>query len=89
MSKWITLLAVLKVILPYLCLSYRHLFFFSVGVFTGYSSLTIALALPDDGKVIACDINTDFTDIGKPFWKEAGVDGKIDLRIAPATETLR
>ncbi len=63
--------------------------FFSVGVFTGYSALTIALVLPEDGKVVACDVSTDFTDVGKPYWKEAGVDGKIDLRIAPATETLR
>jgi len=58
-------------------------------VFTGYSSLAWALSIPEDGKVVACDTSTEFTDIGKPFWKEAGVDHKIDLRIAPAAETLR
>jgi len=60
-----------------------------VGVFTGYSSLAWALSMPEDGKVVACDISTEYTDIGKPFWEEAGVDHKIDLRIAPAVETLR
>ncbi|KAF6023277.1 COMTD1 [Bugula neritina] len=60
-----------------------------VGVFTGYSSLAWALSMPEDGKVVACDISTEYTDIGKPFWKEAGVDHKIDLRIAPAVETLQ
>jgi len=58
-------------------------------VFTGYSSLAWALSVPEDGKVVACDISTEYTDIGKPFWKEAGVDHKIDLRIAPAVDTLR
>jgi len=60
-----------------------------IGVFTGYSSLSIALVLPDDGKVIACDVTDTFAQIGMPLWKEAGVDHKIDLRIAPATETLQ
>ncbi|XP_064630891.1 probable caffeoyl-CoA O-methyltransferase 2 [Lineus longissimus] len=60
-----------------------------VGVYTGYSALSAALALPPDGKVIACDISEEFTSIGKPFWKEAGVDGIIDLRIAPAGETMQ
>jgi len=59
-----------------------------VGVFTGYSALTVALALPDDGRVLACDISDDYTRIGKPFWQEAGVAHKIDLRLAPAVETL-
>ncbi|CAD5116767.1 DgyrCDS5621 [Dimorphilus gyrociliatus] len=59
-----------------------------LGVFTGYSALTIAMALPEDGKVIACDVSEEFTNVGKPFWKAAGVDKKIDLRLAPATETL-
>jgi len=59
-----------------------------IGVFTGYSALTIALALPDDGKVVACDINDEYASIGKPFWAEAGVSNKIDLRIAPALDTL-
>merc|ERR1712126_592799 len=60
-----------------------------VGVFTGASSLAAALALPDDGQVIACDINEDFTNIAKKFWKEANVENKIKLEIAPATDTLQ
>jgi len=59
-----------------------------IGVFTGYSALTIALALPPGGTVVACDVNDDFASIGKPFWAEAGVSEKIDLRIAPALDTL-
>lgn len=59
-----------------------------VGVFTGYSSLAVALALPADGRIVACDISEDYTAVGEPFWKEAEVRDKIDLRIAPATETL-
>jgi len=59
-----------------------------IGVFTGYSSLAVALALPPDGKIIACDISAEFTDIGRTFWEQAGVADKIDLRLAPATETL-
>ncbi|HAZ48448.1 MAG TPA: SAM-dependent methyltransferase [Cyanobacteria bacterium UBA11369] len=59
-----------------------------VGVFTGYSSLCVALALPKDGKVIACDISEEYTAIGRRYWEIAGVADKIDLRIAPALETL-
>jgi len=59
-----------------------------IGVFTGYSALTVALALPADGHLLACDISDEYTRIGIPFWKEAGVAGKIDLRLAPAIETL-
>ena len=59
-----------------------------IGVFTGYSALSVALALPADGRVVACDINQEFTDIGRPFWDQAGVAHKIDLRLAPAVETL-
>jgi predicted O-methyltransferase YrrM len=59
-----------------------------IGVFTGYSALAVALALPDDGKVIACDISEEYTAISKGFWARAGVSEKIDLRIAPALETL-
>ena len=59
-----------------------------VGVFTGYSSLATALALPDDGRVIACDVSEEWTAIARRYWKRAGVDHKIDLRLAPATETL-
>ena len=59
-----------------------------IGVFTGYSSLVVALALPPDGKVIACDIDEDSTAIACRYWQIAGVRDKIDLRIAPALETL-
>jgi caffeoyl-CoA O-methyltransferase len=59
-----------------------------VGVFTGYSSLVVALALPPEGKVIACDVSEEYTTIGRRFWQEAGVADKIDLRIGPAVETL-
>ena len=59
-----------------------------VGVFTGYSSLATALALPDDGRVIACDVSEEWTAVARRYWKRAGVDHKIDLRLAPATETL-
>jgi predicted O-methyltransferase YrrM len=59
-----------------------------IGVFTGYSSLAVALALPPDGKIIACDVSEEWTAIGRKYWKMAGVEGKIDLRLAPATETL-
>lgn len=59
-----------------------------IGVFTGYSALSIALALPSNGRLIACDINPEYTAIGKRYWQEAGVANKIDLRIAPALETL-
>jgi predicted O-methyltransferase YrrM len=59
-----------------------------IGTFTGYSALSVALALPEDGKLIACDISEEFTAIGRPFWQRAGVAGKIDLRIGPAMATL-
>lgn len=59
-----------------------------VGVFTGYSSLAVALALPEDGRIIACDVNEEWTAIARKYWREAGVDGKIDLRLAPAANTL-
>jgi len=59
-----------------------------VGVFTGYSSLAVALALPDDGRVIACDVNEEWTSIARRYWREASMDRKIDLRIRPALETL-
>jgi len=59
-----------------------------IGVFTGYSALAVALVLPVDGKVIACDISEEYTAIAKDFWARAGVSEKIDLRIAPALETL-
>lgn len=59
-----------------------------VGVFTGYSSLCVALALPDDGKLIACDVSEEYTSIARRYWQQAGVSHKVDLRIAPALETL-
>lgn len=59
-----------------------------VGVFTGYSSLCVALAMPDDGRIVACDVNKKWTDIARRYWKDAGVDNKIELRLAPAQETL-
>lgn len=59
-----------------------------VGVFTGYSSLCVALALPPDGKIVACDVSEEFTSVARRYWQEAGVAEKIDLRIAPALETL-
>lgn len=59
-----------------------------LGVFTGYSSLCMALALPTGGQLIACDVNEEFTDIAKRYWDKAGVSDKIDLRLAPAFETL-
>lgn len=59
-----------------------------VGVFTGASALAVALVLPADGKIIACDVNDEYTAIGRSFWERAGVAQKIDLRLAPATETL-
>ena len=59
-----------------------------VGVFTGYSSLVVALALPPEGKVVACDVSEEFTAIARRYWQQAGVAGKIDLHIAPAMETL-
>ena len=60
-----------------------------VGTYTGYSALAVALALPADGRLVACDISTEFTDVGRPFWREAGVESKIDLRIQPALATLQ
>ncbi len=59
-----------------------------VGSFTGYSGLCLALALPADGRLVACDISEDFTAIARRYWTEAGVAEKIDLRLAPALESL-
>lgn len=59
-----------------------------VGVFTGYSSLSVALALPEDGKIIALDVSEEWTDKARTYWSDAGVAGKIDLRIAPAGDSL-
>ena len=59
-----------------------------IGTFTGYSALAVALALPEDGEIIACDISEKWTAIGKKKWEQAGVADKIDLRIGPALATL-
>lgn len=59
-----------------------------IGTFTGYSALAVALALPDDGRVVACDVNEEYTAVARRYWQEAGVAGKIELRLAPALETL-
>lgn len=59
-----------------------------VGVFTGYSALAVAEVLPPSGELVACDINEEYTQVARRYWAEAGVDGRIDLRIAPAEETL-
>jgi predicted O-methyltransferase YrrM len=59
-----------------------------IGVYTGYSALAVAMALPSDGRIIACDINEEWTSVGRRYWREAGVDHKIDLRLGPALATL-
>jgi predicted O-methyltransferase YrrM len=60
-----------------------------VGSFTGYSALAMAIALPTGGRIVALDVNAEFTSIAKGYWKKAGVAGKIDLRLGPAVESLR
>ena len=59
-----------------------------VGTFTGYSSIAMALALPADGRLIACDVSDEFTSIARRYWQEAGVTDKIELRLGPAVATL-
>lgn len=59
-----------------------------IGVFTGYSALCVAAALPADGRLIACDISAEYTRIAQEYWARAGVADRIDLRLAPASETL-
>ena len=60
-----------------------------IGTYTGYSALAVALALPGDGRLVCCDVSEEWTAIGRRFWKKARVEKKIDLRIAPALDTLR
>ena len=59
-----------------------------IGVYTGYSALAVAQALPDDGQIIACDINEEWTSVARRYWREAGLEKKIDLRLGPALATL-
>ena len=59
-----------------------------IGTFTGYSAICIARGLAPGGKLLCCDVSQEWTDIGRPFWKRAGVEDKIELRLAPALETL-
>jgi len=59
-----------------------------IGTYTGYSALAVALALPEDGKLVACDVSAEWTNVGRRFWREAGVESRIDLQIRPALETL-
>src|SRR5262245_36094212 len=59
-----------------------------VGVFTGYSSTAVALSLPADGRLIACDVSVEFTDVARRYWRLAGVEARIDLRLGPALGTL-
>ena len=59
-----------------------------VGVFTGYSALWVALGLPNEGRIVACDISEEYTAVARRYWKQAGVDQKIDLRLGPALDTL-
>jgi caffeoyl-CoA O-methyltransferase len=59
-----------------------------LGTFTGYSSIAVASALPDDGVLVCCDVSTEWTDIARRYWVEAGVADRIDLRIGPAADTL-
>ena len=59
-----------------------------IGVFTGYSALAVALALPDDGRILACDISDEYTRVGRPYWERAGIAHKIELVLGPALQTL-
>lgn len=59
-----------------------------IGTFTGYSALAVALALPDGGHLLACDISDEYTRVGRPFWRRAGIEHKIELVLAPARQTL-
>jgi predicted O-methyltransferase YrrM len=60
-----------------------------IGTFTGYSALAVAMALPPDGRIVCCDINEEWTQIARRYWREAGVADRIDLRLAPALDTLK
>ena len=62
--------------------------YLEVGVYTGYSSLCVGLALPPEGSITACDISQDYTAVARRYWAEAGIAGRVDLRLGPAAETL-
>jgi predicted O-methyltransferase YrrM len=62
--------------------------YLEVGTFTGYSSLAVALAMPPDGRLVCCDVSREWTDVARRYWAEAGVADRVDLRLAPAIETL-
>jgi caffeoyl-CoA O-methyltransferase len=62
--------------------------YLEIGSFTGYSALSVALAMPPEGRVVALDVSREFTDHARRFWKDAGVDSMIDLRLAPAVDSL-
>jgi predicted O-methyltransferase YrrM len=62
--------------------------YLEIGVFTGYSALAMAQALPPDGRIVACDVSEEYTAVARRYWAQAGVAEKIDLRVAPALETL-
>lgn len=62
--------------------------YLEIGVFTGYSALAMALALPEDARIVACDVSEEYTAVARRYWSRAGVESKIDLRLGPALETL-
>jgi caffeoyl-CoA O-methyltransferase len=59
-----------------------------IGTFTGYSSLAVASALPDDGKLVACDVSDEWTGMARRYWREAKIESRIELRLGPAVDTL-
>src|SRR5512146_1687165 len=59
-----------------------------IGTFTGYSSLAVALALPEDGRIVCCDVSDEYTSVARRYWAEAGVADRVELRLGPAVETL-
>lgn len=75
-------------LLTFLCRNLNAMKVLDVGVFTGCSAYAMALGLPQEGKVIACDVSREYADIGRPYWDRGGVADKIDLHIAPALQTL-
>src|SRR5918992_6236471 len=62
--------------------------YLEIGTFTGYSSLAVALAMPDDGRLVCCDISREWTDVARRYWEEAGLADRVDLRLGRATKSL-